>query len=122
MSNQCKKCGGKPKKGCFYCKECSPGMAPRRKEWGESNSPTVIKRLLIEDSGYVCSSCKHSEWLGKQIPLEADHIDGNSNNNDKSNLRLLCPNCHAVTPTYKSKNKNSGRHFRRVRYKEGKSF
>lgn len=33
-----------------------------------------------------------------------DHIDGNTENNDKSNLRLLCCNCHALTPTYKGKN------------------
>jgi len=33
-----------------------------------------------------------------------DHIDGNTENNVKENLRLLCCNCHALTSTYKGKN------------------
>jgi len=38
-----------------------------------------------------------------------DHIDGNTENNAKENLRLLCCNCHALTPTYKGK--NIGKHI-----------
>lgn len=44
-------------------------------------------------------------WMGKKISLELDHIDGNNKNNLISNLRYLCPNCHALTPTYRGKNK-----------------
>lgn len=44
--------------------------------------------------------------MGKEISLELDHIDGDSTNNEKSNLRFLCPNCHATTETYRGKNKN----------------
>lgn len=53
----------------------------------------------------ICSSCKLVEWLGKPIPLELDHIDGDNSNNSLENLRLLCPNCHAQTSTYRGKNK-----------------
>lgn len=66
------------------------------------------KRLL--DCGFlkpICSCCKKRTWLGNQIPLELDHIDGNTDNNLLKNLRLLCPNCHALTPTYRGKNKGS---------------
>lgn len=62
----------------------------------------LIKEGILEPT---CSCCGNSEWLGGPIPLELDHIDGNSANNSLTNLRLLCPNCHALTPTYRGKNK-----------------
>lgn len=45
----------------------------------------------------------------KPVNVELEHIDGNSSNNNLSNLILLCPNCHSCTPTYKSKNRGKGR-------------
>ena len=59
-------------------------------------------RLLAE--GYFehkCYSCGLSEWMGKPIPIELEHIDGQHDNNELSNLTILCPNCHAQTDTYK---------------------
>lgn len=44
-----------------------------------------------------------TEWLGQPIPLELEHRDGNSSNNELENLELLCPNCHAQT--YRSRNR-----------------
>jgi len=43
--------------------------------------------------------------MDQPIPLELDHIDGNHQNNALDNLRLLCPNCHSLTPTFRGKNK-----------------
>jgi 5-methylcytosine-specific restriction endonuclease McrA len=54
--------------------------------------------------------------------MELEHIDGNSENNSLDNLSIICPNCHSQTPTYKGANKGKGRHYRRVRYSQGKSF
>lgn len=70
------------------------------------NSYRLKNRLLQEKVlTYQCSNCRHDTWLDLPIPLELDHIDGNSSNNNLENLRLLCPNCHALTPTYRGKNK-----------------
>ena len=65
-----------------------------------------LKNRLLRE-GYmqpVCVSCGKTKWLSQNIPLELDHIDGDNNNNLLTNLRLLCPNCHALTPTYRGKN------------------
>jgi hypothetical protein len=48
--------------------------------------------------------------MGQPTPIELDHIDGDPNNNDETNLCLICPNCHAQTPTYKGKNAGRPRH------------
>lgn len=82
----------------------------------------AIKRFLVESYGKICSVCEIYSWNGKDIVLELEHKDGNSQNNSKENLCLICPNCHSQTSTYKGKNKGKGRHFRRIRYAEGKSF
>jgi len=62
-------------------------------------------RLLREGlMSAICAMCGLSQWLDGPIPLELDHIDGNNKNNNLNNLRLLCPNCHAKTPTYRGRN------------------
>ena len=48
----------------------------------------------------------------KKIVLEVDHIDGLHYNNTVDNLRLICPNCHSQTDTYKNKNNGNGRKYR----------
>lgn len=50
-------------------------------------------------------SCGISEWNGKPAPLELDHINGDPRDNRLENLRVICPNCHAQTSTYRAKNK-----------------
>lgn len=55
---------------------------------------------------YCCAICGcNGEWQGSIISLEIDHIDGDNTNNLLTNLRYLCPNCHALTPTYRGRNK-----------------
>lgn len=64
-----------------------------------------------------------SEYNGKPLTLHLEHIDGDATNNVKDNVCLLCPNCHALTPTYGSKNRGNGkREWRKKRYHEGKSY
>ncbi len=50
-----------------------------------------------------CEICKVDEWCDKPISCELDHIDGDRTNHVLSNLRILCPNCHSQTDTFRSK-------------------
>lgn len=64
----------------------------------------LSKRLVKEGyKRYECEHCNISNWNGKPISLELNHIDGNSGNHLLSNLELICPNCHSQTDTYRSK-------------------
>jgi hypothetical protein len=86
---------------------------------------TPIEEVLVEDSTYSNTSflnkrlikeglleekcsipeCGITEWQGQKISLHLDHINGNNTDNRIKNLRLLCPNCHSLTPTYCGRNK-----------------
>lgn len=63
-------------------------------------------RLIAEGiKQHKCEKCGITEWMGQPTPIELDHINGNNRDNRLENLRLLCPNCHAQTPTYRGRNK-----------------
>jgi hypothetical protein len=85
-----------------------------------------IKRYLREKFGNKCSLCGWSKIqpLTNQVPLVADHIDGNWRNNAVRNLRLLCPNCDSLTPTYCGLNRGNGRRNRSLskRVKEARLY
>lgn len=64
----------------------------------------VRRHNLLDD---LCSECGLiPEWNGKYLKLQLDHIDGDPCNNELTNLRILCPNCHTQTDTFTGRNKN----------------
>lgn len=82
----------------------------------------TIRGYLIHKHGNKCSICQTETWMGKEIVMIVDHIDGNCNNTKIENFRLVCPMCDSQLPTFKGRNRGKGRHYRRDRYKNGKSF
>lgn len=106
------------KYGCFETNQSGKGRAKPKSVGVIPTEDIVVYGLhpqyqsnklrirLIEEGWFeaVCSCCGLETWLGKPIPLELDHIDGVHSNNLLTNLRLMCPNCHAFTPTYRGKN------------------
>jgi hypothetical protein len=66
-----------------------------------------LKKRLIREGikEHKCEMCGITEWNGQPTPTELDHINGVRDDNRIENIRILCPNCHAQTPTYRGKNK-----------------
>ena len=76
-----------------------------------------IKKYLREKYKNKCCLCGWSMVNPKtgKISLVAVHVDGNWQNNKEKNLRLICPNCDSLTPTYKNSNRGNGRKTRMLR-------
>lgn len=70
--------------------------------YGKSHVRQRLLKAGLKQS--KCECCNLTEWFNKPIPLELDHINGINNDHRIENLRLLCPNCHAQTDTYRGKN------------------
>lgn len=66
--------------------------------------PRVERLIRFGLKTASCEGCHRTTWQGRPIPLEVDHIDGDNQRHHVDNLRLLCPNCHAFTPTYRGRN------------------
>ena len=103
----------------------------RGKGWniGLSFKPTGAKpidEILVKNSSYQsyklknrllkeglkehrCECCGLEKWFDSSIPLELHHINGDNKDNRLDNLQLLCPNCHALTDSYRGKNNKSGK-------------
>jgi hypothetical protein len=117
----------------IYCDRCRPAIisAKSKEHWdslrasfiiqwkkgevdgskGEGQVSSHIRKYLFEKYQSKCSECGWARInpATNKIPLEIDHIDGDWNNHKEENLRLLCPSCHSITPTFRSLNNGHGR-------------
>lgn len=70
---------------------------------GPDNTVSVhIRKYLFKKYDSKCCKCGWNKMNEKtqKIPLQVNHIDGESTNNNPNNLELICPNCHSLTPTW----------------------
>lgn len=89
----------------------------------ENISP-YVRKYMIKEADNKCSKCGWGETnsVTGKIPLQINHIDGDSRNSAKKNLEVLCPNCHSLTPNYGILNKGKGRQGRRAIHSMGRSL
>lgn len=80
----------------------------------ESLTKPAIRRWLIERAGGKCEICGWNQInpVTGLSPLVVDHINGDYKHNVPDNLRILCPNCDSLQPTYKALNEGKGRKMR----------
>ncbi len=131
----CLNCGNavKTSKAKFCCPQCvneykSKQHYAKYKEdnsiaWGIQNMQKY-KKYFLEEQNHRCAVCGCiDEWCGKSLMFILDPIDGNADNNNRDNLRLVCPNCDSQLDTFKSKNKNSARaKYRNVKIVDKKEY
>jgi hypothetical protein len=89
----------------------------------ENRQVVPLERILVQNSTYTssavlrrrliaaglkeqrCEICGLDEWQGEPLPLALDHVNGVHTDNRLENLRILCPNCHALTDTWCARNR-----------------
>lgn len=79
-----------------------------------------LREYILESRDYKCEKCGFSgvnPYTGKSI-LQLHHKNGDAADTSEENIEVLCPNCHAMTENFGSRNKSSVREYRKEDYKK----
>ena len=123
LSGECAVCGRPTPYGRKFCSNECWGLHRRRSHYESylknqesyccadgNKSMHFVKPFILQEQNNRCILCGCSPiHNGKPLVFVLDHIDGDSGNNLRSNLRLVCPNCDSQLPTFKSRNMKSAR-------------
>ena len=138
MAN-CLECGKKTKRASYtYCSnKCQftyqyqqyinlwkQGLINGGRGVNTRNISKHVRRYLLEINGEQCSLCGWSRKhpVTGKVPLEVDHVNGNSEDNGEGNLRLVCANCHSLSSNFRNLNKGKGRAWRLAKYHKDPFF
>lgn len=101
-----------------YIKKWKAGLVNGNRGIISKNISGHIRRYLAEKFGEKCFLCNWNKInpKTKRVPLEVDHINGNADDNNENNLRLICPNCHSLSSNFRNLNKGKGRSWRMTKY------
>ena len=106
-------CNGKCQQAFFYKQNIEAWLKGELPGGSVHRVSHFVRRWLHETYGSKCMSPACGWDWSKPCTVEVEHKDGDHLNHRPENLMLLCPNCHANTPTYKNKNKGHGRPYRK---------
>lgn len=125
----CLNCGKEITRGRHFCDNTCYAEYERKQyieRWkrgeetgiiGEDGIATAVRKYMFEKNNNSCEICGWHEVnpYTRLVPLQIHHIDGDCKNNSEENLQLLCPNCHALTENFGSRNENCTRIDKRYR-------
>lgn len=125
----CLNCGKEITRGTKYCSNKCQALHKHNeyiKRWkeglesggkGSNDISSHIRKYLFGKYNNSCQKCGWNQinYFTGLVPLQIHHIDGNCLNNKEENLQLLCPNCHALTENFGSRNTNCTRIDKRKR-------